>query len=173
MPDTDSEDQADPAVAFLTVRLARDPAVRHELRLSAPQARAVDDAVTEVDQPLWLLRDVPPDQGRERVERLRSQFQRRLGDSLSPAQVDRLDQLVLQARGYQALTSPEISQRLELSREQINRIDNVVAQARSQPVDSQKILAVLSSSQRATLTSLVGKPFDLGQVVQVGVVAPN
>ncbi len=170
---TDRDQLETPAPAYIVATLARDPAVQSELRLSANQTDAINDAVAEVDQPLWVLRDVPAAKSGERVDQLLSKFQRRLQDSLTPAQLDRLNQLVLQARGYKALLSPEFSKQLELSGEQVSRLKGILAQAKSQKADSQKIHEILSSEQQATLLTLVGKPFDLDRVVRVGASAPE
>jgi thiol-disulfide isomerase/thioredoxin len=174
-PATDSEEQTVevPAIAYTVVVLARDPAVQSELRLSAKQTDAINDAVAEVDQPLWVLRDVPAAKGGERVDQLLSKFQRRLQDSLTPEQFDRLNQLVLQARGYKVLISPAVSKQLELSGEQVSRLKGVLAHAKSQQADSQKIHEILSGEQQAALSRLVGKPFDLDRVVRVGASEPE
>ena len=162
-----------PALAYPVVMLARDPAVQGELQLSDQQTDAVNDAVAEIDQPLWVLRDVPAAKGGDRLDQLLSKFQRRLQDSLTPAQLDRLNELVLRVRGYKALASPDIAKRLKLSQQQISRIKRLLTDAEPKLADPKKILGILSAQQQATFSQLVGKPFDLDRVTWVGVVAPE
>src|SRR5437868_285098 len=42
------------------VVLLRDRAVQEELRLNNNQKKVLRAAIAQVDEPLWLLRDVPP-----------------------------------------------------------------------------------------------------------------
>jgi thiol-disulfide isomerase/thioredoxin len=164
---------AAPALAYPAVMLARDPAVQGELQLSDQQTDAVNDAVAEIDQPLWVLRDVPAAKGGDRLDQLLSKFQRRLQDSLTPAQLDRLNELVLRVRGYKALASPDVAKRLKLSQQQIGRIQRLLTDAEPKQADPKKTLAILSTQQQATFSQLVGKPFDLDRVTWVGVIAPE
>ncbi|HEX4143059.1 MAG TPA: redoxin domain-containing protein [Pirellulales bacterium] len=162
-----------PALAYPVVMLARDPAVQGELQLSDQQTDAVNDAVAEIDQPLWVLRDVPAAKGGDRLDQLLSKFQRRLQDSLLPAQLDRLNELVLRVRGYKALASPDVAKRLKLSQQQISKIKRLLTDAEPKQADPKKILGILSAQQKATFSQLVGTPFDLDRVTWVGVIAPE
>ncbi|MDB5338250.1 MAG: hypothetical protein JWN70_3869, partial [Planctomycetaceae bacterium] len=48
-----------PSLPYLTLMLARDPSVHEELDLNPTQLDKVNAAIASVDQPLWLLRDIP------------------------------------------------------------------------------------------------------------------
>ncbi len=50
-----------PAPVYVTSMLARDAAIHAELNLNPRQLEAVRATVAKVDQPLWRLRDVPPE----------------------------------------------------------------------------------------------------------------
>ena len=75
-PAPSNEDEAFevPAPAYLTLTLARDPAVHAELGLSAHEEQAARAAVAEVDNPLWQLRDVPLAQSSAKLEELRAKL---------------------------------------------------------------------------------------------------
>lgn len=163
-----------PAVAYVTVMLARDPAVHSELKLQRAQIAELRAAVEEVDQPLWVLRDVPITKSAPQLDALLASFQKRLIRILTPAQRMRLDELVLQGRGYKALVSPEISRRLKLSDKQIERLRQVLAAEKPETANvSRSVVDVLSPEQQSTLRTLVGSPFDLDRVRRIHCVAPE
>jgi thiol-disulfide isomerase/thioredoxin len=162
-----------PAPSYVTLMLARDPAVHAELGLDAKQVKAVQAAVAAVDHPLWVLRDVPVPKCADKLEELRRQLHTALEAALAPEQLQRFDQLVIQARGSKALVAPDVRERLHLSDEQFARLKQVVFETKQGTLDSQKVLALLSPEQQGTLAALFGKRFDLGRVTQVGTVAPE
>jgi thiol-disulfide isomerase/thioredoxin len=163
-----------PAVAYVTLMLVRDPAVQAELRLDRAQMDEVSAAVLEVDQPLWVLRDVPLAKSTPQLDALLAKFRKRLSGTLTPAQIARLDEIVLQGRGYKALVSPELSRRLQLTAQQIKQLSQALSAAKPEaPAASKKILDVLSYEQQSALTAMVGKPFDVGRVRRVHCVAPE
>lgn len=169
-----------PAPVYVTLMLARDPAVQSELRLSREQIDAVAAAIAKVDHPLWVLRDVPVPKCAAQLDELHETLKNELGDVLSAAQQKRLQEILLQARGYRALVSPEISQRLRLSAQTIGRLQPILAANKpaegKTSVDkttAQQITAILSTDQRAELAAMVGEPFDLSRVLRIGCVAPE
>jgi len=74
------------ALPYLTLMLARDPAVQADLRLTRKQAAGVQAAVAQVDGPLWQLHDVPVQQCGDKLNALLAQLQKGLKDSLTAAQ---------------------------------------------------------------------------------------
>ncbi len=184
-------------VLYLSIMLSRDRTIQSELRLSRSQIEAIEEAVAEVDLPLWQLRDVSPQKAADRVLSLRSQFQQKLAANLTAVQLLRLNQLVLQARGAKAFSSQEIAQRLGFSSDKRRQIQGIVQQAEKEieqsdkkngdrPGDEQgqlraqlrtaahkKILDLLTGKQRSELADLLGKPFDLSHVRQVACTAPE
>jgi len=163
-----------PAVAYITVMLARDPVVHAELKLSHKQIGELRIAIAEVDQPLWLLRDVPIEKSASELDSLLVKFQKQLNRILGSAQRDRLNELVLQARGYKALVSPAISQRLKLTDKQSEQLRHAISQGNSEGTSRSKtIVDLLTSEQQSELSGMVGKPFDLNRVHRILCNAPE
>lgn len=169
-----------PAPVYVTLMLVRDPAVQAELQLSREQMRAVATAIAKVDQPLWVLRDVPVPKCAAQLDELHDTLKSELAGVLSAAQQKRLQEIILQARGYKALVSPEISQRLRLSTQTIGRLQPILTadkaadgKTTTDKTTAQQITAILSTAQRAELAAMVGEPFDLSHVLRIGCVAPE
>lgn len=185
-----------PALPYITLVLVRDAAVQRELRLKPEQLVGVDAAIAEVDEQFWQLRDVSVKQCGEQLDKLLAKLREGLKAALTPPQAQRLDQLILQARGVQALVSPEIVRRLDLSPQQVERLQKLLreaaaereksgkeqvtavsrqsaAEGRQQKSQTQKALAILTPQQEEKLAALCGQPFDLSRVEQIGCVAPE
>jgi thiol-disulfide isomerase/thioredoxin len=172
-PATDASAVEIPAPAYVTLLIARDPAVHAELGLDAKQKESVLAAVAEVDHPLWLLRDVPVPKCADQLDELRSKLRARLDAALSAEQSRRFDQLVMQARGSKALVAPDVQTRLHLTDGQLEQLRKIVAAAKGGTLDSQKVVAVLSAEQRTELASMFGERFDVGRITYVGCAAPE
>jgi peroxiredoxin len=181
-PKSESTEQAVeiPAPVYVLLMLARDPAVQSELQLSRDQTDVVADAIAKVDRSLWVLRDVPVPKCAAQLDEHQATLEHELQGALSADQLKRLHEIVMQARGYKALVSPEVSQRLRLSTQTIGRLQPILASNKpadgSTTVDkttAQQITAILSADQRAELAALVGEPFDLSRVLRIGCVAPE
>lgn len=186
-----------PAVPFLTVGLIRDAAVHKELSLNPKQVAAVESAVAEVDEPLWRLRDVPVSKCADELDELLSKTRTSLKRELNASQLERFDQIVLQARSWKAIVTPEIASRLNLSNEQLSKLRkllaNVVrlreenekkiaaepaanqeaARARMQKAEAKRFTDVLSAKQQKQFGELLGEPFEMSRVMTVGCVAPE
>jgi thiol-disulfide isomerase/thioredoxin len=162
-----------PAPVYVTLMLARDPAVHAELGLKPQQIEAVQAAVAEVDQPLWLLRDVPVDQCGEKLETLRQKLRGGLAQVYSPDQAARFEQLIVQARGSKALVAADVAEKLKLSQAQREQFRQIVAEARSGSLDAKRVMGVLEPQQQQTLAALFGPRFDVGRVSQIGCIAPE
>ncbi len=184
-------------ILYLTIMLTRDTAVQSELGLSAGQIETIEKAAAEVDLPLWQLRDVSPRNASDTADSLRSKFQERLTASLTSAQQDRLNQMVVQASGLKAFSSREVVQRLGLSTAKIKQVRDIAQQvekdversnkdngdkafaerarlrAKLQATGQKKILDAMIVAQRSEYAKLVGKPFDLSRVRQVACIAPE
>lgn len=186
-----------PAVPYVTLALVRDPAVHAELRLSNDQIKAVSLSVAEVDESFWQLRDVPVSKAAAQIAPLYAQLRQSLKAGISPSQLDRFDQIVLQARGWKALVASDISERLKLSSDQVARLKGVLKEAtkdreaaekdlvgqsaavqertrdKLRKAESKRFTDVLTTRQQNEFSGLLGKPFDLSKVTQVGCVAPE
>jgi thiol-disulfide isomerase/thioredoxin len=177
--------------------LLRAGSVHRELGLAAPTINQVEQAVGEVEQPLWRLRDLPPEKRNEQVVRLIAQLKRRLSEVLSSQQMERLNQIVWQAQGIEALIEPEVAVRIKLSETQTDKIAgsletaykkiaglrmNVQIQSEStrfvqiqqvRTETQQKIAAALNDLQQNAFVSLLGQPMDLSQVRSIACKAPE
>ena len=174
--------------------LLRAAAVHRELRLRPEQISAVQAAVDEVDQPLWRLRDVPADERNEPARRLLSQLDGAIDTILSGRQRARVWQLVLQARGIQALIEPEVTDEVKLSIGQVERMREIITTLAQNVALLQKdgisasdmvrvrrlrdqaernALALLDDRQRRLLATVVGRSFDFSQMRQVACRAPE
>ncbi|MBC8471612.1 MAG: redoxin domain-containing protein [Planctomycetes bacterium] len=171
--------------------------VHRELGFSAAQINEVENVVSESDLPLWRLRDLPPQKRNEAAAPLINQLNSKLAQILSDRQLERLDQLVWQARGIDVILGPQVTLRLNLSSEQTGRIrtllnisygkitslkNNVDISSESQraayiqnlQAETQRnILAVLNSYQKNTFTMLMGRPFNFSRVQTVACKAPE
>ena len=107
---------------------------------------------------------------------------------LNSSQLDRFDQIVLQARNWKAVVTPELAERLKLSSDQVSRIRTLLAEVprlreenektiaglsasnqeaarnRQLKAESKKFAVVLTAQQEAQLSKLLGKSFDLDRV---------
>ncbi len=101
--------------------------MQEELQLADHQIAALQAAVAEVDEPFWLLRDVPMEKCREQLQALYVKLWRRIAATLTGEQSARFDQITLQARGFKALVSSEIAERLKLTPEQTAAIAGLLA----------------------------------------------
>lgn len=186
-----------PAVPYLTVALIRDPSVHTELALKPNQIDLVQAAIAEVDEPLWQLRDVSVKKVGSQLDALLTRLRGKMQRDLTAAQVERFDQILLQARGWKALLSAELTTKLKLSGDQVSRLKLTLAEATKDREATEKELAgkpaaaqeqgraklrnaeskrfsdILTSKQQNEFTKLLGKPFDLSQITQVGCVAPE
>ena len=161
------------APVYVTLMLARDEAVHAELRLARGQTSAIAAAVTEVDHPLWLLRDVPVKKCAAKLDHHLATLRGHLERTLSAEQLARFNQLVMQARGSKALLAADVVKRLELSSAQREQLEKLVAETKRGSLDPRRIEEVLSPEQHVVVAAMFGKPFDLAQVTRVGCVAPE
>ena len=186
-----------PAVPYLTLAIARDPSIHAELGLKPKQIEAVHAAIADVDETFWQLRDIPVSKCAAQLDSLHTRLLQGLKKELTQSQLDRVQQIVLQARGWKALVSPEVVDKLKLSTEQVARLRTALADATKEREASEKEIAgqsvtnqeqaraklrkadakrfseVLTARQQTDFSSMLGTAFDLGKIVQVGCVAPE
>ncbi len=177
--------------------LLRAEQVHRELALSAAQIGDVEKTAGEVDLPLWRLRDLPVKERNEAADPFIQRLTDRLSQILSARQLERLNQIVWQAQGIEAVLEPQVTARLSLSAEQINDIQAALsasyhrisslqmnteirpetrkaAYARKLRAEAERsVLAVMDSRQQRVLTMLMGRPFDLSQVRGLACKAPE
>jgi thiol-disulfide isomerase/thioredoxin len=161
--------------------LLRAAEVRRELGLTAGQAQAVQAAAEAIEQPLWRLRDLPPEERNVAARGHLRALDSRLSGILTPAQMSRLGQLVVQGLGARAVLEPQIATRMALLPGQKERI-RAAFEALSKrnhrlptaQVDAaQTIAALLTDPQRQAFFREMGAPFDLTGIRRIACRAPE
>jgi methionine-R-sulfoxide reductase len=179
--------------------LLRAPAVRRELDLRENQVESLEQAITEVNEPLWRLRDAQflNVENSGKAWQLIDQVETKLGVVLNREQHTRLRQLVRQARGPNALLSADVIEGLKLSPDQLHQIGGLLEDTwkESQRLQKEstakasgdagqeveklmtaqrkKVFAVLTEEQKRRFQRLAGDPFDFGQVLRCYARAPE
>jgi peroxiredoxin len=186
-----------PAIPFLTLGLIRDSAIQSELALNPKQIKALEQAIAEVDEPFWRLRDVPVTKCGPELDGLLAKLRKNISLQLTSTQQERFDQILLQARSWKGVIRPDVAGKIKLSSDQVSQMakslakipqkrealeKELVAKNAAAP-DAERIQLkkaevksfadVLSGKQQTALSELLGKPFDLDRVTSVGVVAPE
>jgi peroxiredoxin len=138
-----------PVVANPFLFLIRDAQVQADLQLRDDQKKAVRQVLDEVDGPLWLLRDVGPEEGKGRGEALIAKAKSGLDGILSAAQLKRLDQILLQAQGPEALFLPGTAQKLGLTNEQRLQVRQAIEARHAEFRELMKVIAENKDPQKA------------------------
>ncbi len=177
--------------------LLRSKAVHKELQLSHEQINEIEDAVNLVDLPLWRLRDMPSDKRSETATPLIEHLSNKLSGILSDRQLERLNQITLQALDVDAFLSPQVVAKLKISPGQYSNISSLLASSykqlaslqndaaissdsiraarilQLQAESRQNLLKVLNQDQRQAFSMLLGRPFDLSRVKRIVCRAPQ
>jgi peroxiredoxin/Spy/CpxP family protein refolding chaperone len=177
--------------------LIRDDAVRKELNCTEEQQRALDELLAAHNRLLIAIRDVGPngadESARPAIAAIRSELKKLLDDK----QKQRLQGIVLQVQGYDALLRPDVARHLKLTPEQQERLTAIGAEVRTKVEELSKargsrpaeeiqadlakiqsdrhaqIVAELDDKQEAAYGKLLGQPFDLSQVKPSPGLAPE
>lgn len=177
--------------------LLRAPSVHQELNLGTTQISAITAEVEQVDLPLWRMRDACRAQCGDDAAQLISRLRTRAAEILSASQSERLDQIVWQSLGVDAVLDRDLAASLKLTAEQQNNVRAFLnvgykklaelkrsaslysegAQAvrlqRLHTETQQNIDAVLSPSQLQAFKELMGPRFDFSPVRSIACKAPE
>ncbi len=186
-----------PAVPYVTLALARDASVHTELDLKPSQIEKVQAAIAQVDESFWRLRDVPVNRCADQLDALHSQLTAELKLEMTPPQFSRFAEIVLQARSWKALASPDISQQLKLTPGQLVKLRKALndavkeretmetqnsgkpasvqekSRSKLRDTDTRRFTEILTPEQRIAYRSQLGEAFDFSRMIQVGCVAPT
>jgi hypothetical protein len=189
--------KAAPAVSNPLLFLLRDPGVQAELKMKEDQRKTVRSLLDEIDGPLWAIRDTGADQGGEVLQQLTAKVTAKLPSVLTSPQRKRLDQLVLQGQGPEALVLPAVAGKVGLDSEQKEQVTKIAGDARAaitalqQKLDAnnqkevqkeiarlreegtKELLDLLTTPQRRLWDELLGKPYDLAKVGSGAIKAPE
>ena len=171
-----------------TIVLVRDDAVRGELALTDPQRQSLDELLHRHNRLLLAIRDVGPTGADATAQPGLTAIRAELKKILSEKQRLRMQNLILQAQGYDALGRKDVSAKLKLSPEQQAKLaaaghdmharagelqmsdasqspeDRAKALARLQAERHRRVLAELDEKQTQLWGRLLGEPFEFAQV---------
>lgn len=186
-----------PALTDPTILLVGDAAVRDALHFTSEQRTAVEQLLATHRHALLAIRDVGPTGGDETVRPAIAEIRAELKKLLNDEQKLRLQGLILQAQGYDALLRKDIAAQLKLTAEQQSKLAEIAAKFRSDALalresagakadgDIQKhltelqstrlksILTVLDAEQETAYSKLLGEQFDFSKVKPSPAAAPE
>jgi peroxiredoxin len=188
----------EPLVPPVLLQMVRDPAIHHELNLSASQIDQVMEATDAIDPILWPSRILPVEQRAKITDELSARLWAQLVTILDAEQRDRMTQLQRQATGTRMLLRPEVADLLKLTptvREKIRslaletdaaasglqqrlqeggKMEEIAAETEKLKDRERKgIVALLTPQQQQQIGQLVGQPFNFAQVQRTNPRAPE
>ena len=176
-----SANGATPALPLVPVphpatMLLRSEPIQRELGLGVDQTAAVLEIVDGAELPLWRLRDLPPEERDRSAGLILDSLRAKLGRVLTIRQLGRLNELVLQARGVQAVFDSRVAGVVRVTDGQVERIRTILTAGFRETNSAEaerSAWAVLSVPQRQILASRVGRLLDLSAVPQIACKAPE
>ncbi len=159
----------------MSLMFVRQEAVQTHLGLRPDQVTRIREIVATQDQfhkESWNLPNVDPAQMRKTFRDHLDANLKTLAEILEPAQLQRLNQIVLQRQGVWALSTAEVADQLALTSSQRSAIYNIQENAfrgppghrdRSGPPLDERIRQVLTAQQQAAWQQMLGEPSDLGK----------
>jgi hypothetical protein len=157
--------------------------VQQDLQLSSGQRRQIADLTARRGRVLEEAVGQSDPARYDKLLTLVDEEEQELDRVLTPAQAQRLAQLVVQQRGVDAFRDPKVVAALQLTPEQEARIGGIIAETRRplatrlrapgsgmerSPSVWEQLLTVLTDTQKAKWHNLVGKPSPVGYVVVNG-----
>ena len=182
-----------------TLFLLREPAIHQALRLSDQQKRELIAFNDRYDGTLLSTRNQPGDVSQPKLSQVFQKTREHVVASFSPAQQQRLRQIMYRLRGISFVLLPSPKSKLELSEEQVATIETAVKDSLKKISDVQSptfqgkeafeetqrvvmaarkeeyetILNTLSAVQKQTLNELVGPNFNTSLLGKVSFKAPD
>lgn len=114
---------------MLMLVLLRNQQVQQELKLTDQQKQQLEQLGEQWREKMRGLRDLPPEERRQKVEGMRAEVEKQLSQILNEQQMKQLKQIALQVEGYAALERPEIADQVGLTKEQRQKIRDILRQA--------------------------------------------
>jgi peroxiredoxin len=177
--------------------LVRDAQVGKQLAISGKQRTDLSAVLQKYNRFLLAIRDVGPQGVPEKAQPTLREVRSAVEEVLDDSQLARLDGLVLQAQGYDALVRPDVVADLKLSARQLQRLlminddfrakaaglqaagEKKSAQSRDEELkrarreQHQSVLAVLEAPQRRRWAERLGDPFDFSSLRTGPALAPE
>lgn len=178
-----------PRGGFGGAMLLQQASVQKELKLSDEQLQKVTELAEKQREAFAGLRDLEPEERREKMAEAQKSQREELAKILSTEQGQRLKQIEWQQAGPQALANPEVAAALGLSDEQKQAVETAQTEMREQmrelfaagpdgdreaarakmtelqTATNEKINKVLTAEQQTKLKELLGAPFT-GEIVR-------
>jgi len=162
--------------------------VQKELKLSDEQTEKVTKIAADYRGKMQeKMQDIPQEERREKMpaimRELNTEVKGQLKDVLKPEQMARFEQISLQTQGANALADPEVAGKLKLTDDQKGKIKEINDDSRSQMREifqsaggdreemqkkmaelrkdtNDKVMGVLTDSQKKTWKEMTGAPFE-------------
>ena len=163
--------------------LLRQKSVQEELKVSDDLKKQINDFTEKQHEAFLKSAKLDEAERKAKHEAMEKENAKFVKDSLSAAQVKRLDQIAMQFAALHHLLKPENSRALKLSDEQIDKLKELQKDSRSElekvftskegrtekfaklRADTRtKILAILNDTQKEHARELAGPPFT-GEIV--------
>lgn len=159
--------------------------VQKDLKLTEDQTTKIKDHQQKSFGAFAGLRDLSPEERQKKMQEINQENDKFLAEVLKPEQKKRLDQIVLQQRGGDALTDPKIQESLKVTDDQKEKIKAIGEDFRKTMADfrqqnqggggdfqamfqkmqemrkanSEKLLKLLTTDQQAKWKELTGETF--------------
>ncbi len=177
--------------------LIRNSKIQDDLQLRDDQKKTIRSLLDDLDGPLWLLRDTNAETGGDKVQAIIAKARSGLNGILNPSQLKRLDQIVLQAQGPEAILLPGVAQKLVLTNDQKQQVRETVESRRKElqelakqvaagkekepqekaakisATEHEQLLLILTEGQKKQWSAMLGKGIDLGNVQLSNIKAPE
>ena len=177
--------------------LIRDPAIQADLQLRPDQKKTIRKVLDDIDGEFWAIRDLNAEQGGGTLNALVTKVTGELRKTLSTNQLKRLDQLILQGQGPDAIILPDVAKKLSLDKDQLklivkrladayDELDELAKQvtatnqkeieakaAKVREAGKELILDVLNEDQKKQWNAMLGKSFDMSKVKPPIIKAPE
>jgi DNA-binding TFAR19-related protein (PDSD5 family) len=159
----------------MSLMIVRQEAVQRHLGLQPDQVTRIRDAAAEQDKrnkEFWNQPQADPAQLRKEFREHLDTALKSLAEILEPAQLQRLNEIVLQRQGIWALSTPEVADQLALTSSQRSAIYNIQEDAfrwpprhhhEEGPSPDERVRQVLTPPQQTAWQQMLGKPTELGK----------
>jgi Spy/CpxP family protein refolding chaperone len=183
-PAAAADDPIHPEGATVKLLLLRQKSVQEELKVSEDLKKKIMDFTEKQAEAFVATRKLPAAEQKQKHEEMQKENEKFIKDSLSAAQVKRLDQITMQFAALHHLLKPEHARELKLSDEQITKLKDLQKDARKGFEEiltskgegrteklaklrmemREKIIAILNDDQKEKVRELAGPQFT-GDIV--------
>jgi hypothetical protein len=172
-----------PEGSTIKLILLRQKSVQEELKVSDDLKKQINDFTEKQHEAFLKSAKLDEAERKAKHEAMEKENAKFLKDSLSAAQVKRLDQIAMQFAALHHLLKPENSRALKLNDEQLDKLKDLQKDSRSElekvitskegrteklaklRADTRtKILAILNDAQKEQVREMAGPPF-MGEIV--------